>query len=88
MEPEFLSSGSTDIDDLLREIEGHADTLDDNESDEELADINKQWIAEAKPPTLQDDVVLQEEQPLLLESAPPPGLVRPAEGEQVRHQCN
>ncbi|XP_065062306.1 titin-like isoform X4 [Rhopilema esculentum] len=46
IEPEFFASGSVDIEDLLKEIGQHVGPIDDEETDEELAFINRQWEKE------------------------------------------
>eukprot|EP00112_Aurelia_sp_Birch-Aquarium-sp1_P006086 Seg1680.12 transcript_id=Seg1680.12/GoldUCD/mRNA.D3Y31 product="Mitochondrial import inner membrane translocase subunit Tim17-B" protein_id=Seg1680.12/GoldUCD/D3Y31 len=61
VEPEFLASGSVDIEDLLREIEQHVGSIDEEETDEELATINKQWVEEAIPQPSQDETITESE---------------------------
>lgn len=71
VEPEFLKSGSVDIEDLLNEIGQHVGPIDEEETDEELVSINKQWEKdEAALPPVHDEAVSESEPPRLLEEAP------------------
>lgn len=71
VEPEFLKSGGVDIEDLLNEIGQYVGPIDEEETDEELASINRQWEREEIPlPPIQDESILESEPPKLFEEIP------------------
>eukprot|EP00794_Sanderia_malayensis_P004519 gene4519-5115_t len=67
VEPEFLASGGVDIEELLRELGDHAESIDEENADDEVVKITQQWTEEEIPMPVQDENITESEpEPLQL----------------------